>query len=445
MRQSIHDRASTSSDGAIATVTLNNPDKMNALDLGMWQGLAGALRDLSANDDRALRRAARCRRQGVRGRRRHRGIHQHARQLGAGRRVCRITHGAMQAIADCRHPTRGADPGRLRGRGTGDRIDVRHAHLRRIEPLRGTGQPARAGDVVRRTGRADRSSGRPAVALEIVLEGRVFGAARRPSRRVSSIAWWTTPRCRPKRMRPRAASARARHWWRAGTSSSCAVCRAHAAERSGRSRRPTPASTPKTSARASRRSSARPGPCSTAAEPVVFVPSSFPFIQTPWPCRLRDGSGRCRQAAVRPGFPMNLPLVKTQGSRCQPDHGRPVLLHVARRHGGRRHQGRDAGRGRPDPQGDGLPAEGRGQRRLSRAQPQQAQRGDRPEESGRAWKRSTSWCGGRRAGREQPPRRGGAAEDRLRRCCAKSIRASSTPASRASARPGHGRAVRGWT
>jgi enoyl-CoA hydratase len=36
-------------DGAIATVTLNRPDRMNALNLPMWQGLAKAFEDLAAN------------------------------------------------------------------------------------------------------------------------------------------------------------------------------------------------------------------------------------------------------------------------------------------------------------------------------------------------------------------------------------------------------------
>jgi enoyl-CoA hydratase/carnithine racemase len=40
-------------DGDIATVTLNNPDKLNALDLAMWKRLGEAMRRLDA--DRALR------------------------------------------------------------------------------------------------------------------------------------------------------------------------------------------------------------------------------------------------------------------------------------------------------------------------------------------------------------------------------------------------------
>ena len=38
-------------DDRIATVTLNKPDKMNAMDQVMWQGLADAFAELSADDE----------------------------------------------------------------------------------------------------------------------------------------------------------------------------------------------------------------------------------------------------------------------------------------------------------------------------------------------------------------------------------------------------------
>ena len=37
-------------DGAIATVTLNNPDKLNALSFGMWMRLGETMRELEADD-----------------------------------------------------------------------------------------------------------------------------------------------------------------------------------------------------------------------------------------------------------------------------------------------------------------------------------------------------------------------------------------------------------
>jgi len=39
-----------SRDGAIATVTLNNPERLNALNRAMWAGLGTAMRRLSADD-----------------------------------------------------------------------------------------------------------------------------------------------------------------------------------------------------------------------------------------------------------------------------------------------------------------------------------------------------------------------------------------------------------
>ena len=38
-------------DGAIATVVLNNPERLNALDRAMWEGLGRAMRQLVAEDE----------------------------------------------------------------------------------------------------------------------------------------------------------------------------------------------------------------------------------------------------------------------------------------------------------------------------------------------------------------------------------------------------------
>ena len=40
-----------SRDGEIATITLNNPDKLNAVNLGMWLQLAGHMAELSADHE----------------------------------------------------------------------------------------------------------------------------------------------------------------------------------------------------------------------------------------------------------------------------------------------------------------------------------------------------------------------------------------------------------
>ncbi len=59
-------------DGAIATVVLNRPDKLNALTRPMWSALGDAIDALSADDDLALRHRARRRREGVLSGQRHR-------------------------------------------------------------------------------------------------------------------------------------------------------------------------------------------------------------------------------------------------------------------------------------------------------------------------------------------------------------------------------------
>ena len=38
-------------DGAIATVTLNRPERMNALNQAMWAGLGSAMRELDADNN----------------------------------------------------------------------------------------------------------------------------------------------------------------------------------------------------------------------------------------------------------------------------------------------------------------------------------------------------------------------------------------------------------
>lgn len=159
----------------IATVTLNKPDKMNALNLEMWGALAEVFRSLSADD--TLRCVV------------LRGAGDKAFSAGAdieefdrvrntaekSRAYSRVTQSALSAIADCRHPTlaliRGACVGGglematmcdMRICGTSSRFGVPTKRLGLVvsyEELRG---------LVALAGKAG--------TLEILLEGRVFGA-----------------------------------------------------------------------------------------------------------------------------------------------------------------------------------------------------------------------------------------------------------------------------
>ena len=163
-------------DGQIATVTLNNPDKLNALDLSMWQGLTDAMTTLSADDsvrcvvlrgmgDKAFAAGA-----DIEEFREKRFSAAQARAYG------QITHASMRAIAECRHPTVALIQGACVGGGL---------EIASMCDMRICGQSSRFGVPVNRLGLV-MSYGElgglmalagPAAALEIVLEGRVFGAA----------------------------------------------------------------------------------------------------------------------------------------------------------------------------------------------------------------------------------------------------------------------------
>ncbi|SDC73003.1 Enoyl-CoA hydratase/carnithine racemase [Cupriavidus sp. YR651] len=163
-------------DGQIATVTLNNPEKLNALDLSMWRGLTDAMVTLSADDtvrcvvlrgagDKAFAAGA-----DIEEFRTQRFTSAQAREYGG------ITHATMRAIAECRHPTVALIQGACVGGGL---------EIASMCDLRICGQSSRFGVPVNRLGLV-MSYGElgglmalagPAAALEIVLEGRVFGAA----------------------------------------------------------------------------------------------------------------------------------------------------------------------------------------------------------------------------------------------------------------------------
>ncbi|MGO4331239.1 enoyl-CoA hydratase-related protein [Cupriavidus sp. 2TAF22] len=163
-------------DERVATITLNNPEKLNALDLGMWQGLTEAMQALSANDelrcivlrgagDKAFAAGA--------------DIEEFTRMRSNAAQAegyAQITHAAMEAIAGSRHPTIALIQGACVGGGL---------EIASMCDMRICGESSRFGVPVNRLGLV-MSYGElgglmalagPAAALEIVLEGRVFGAA----------------------------------------------------------------------------------------------------------------------------------------------------------------------------------------------------------------------------------------------------------------------------
>ena len=163
-------------DGAIATVTLNRPEKLNALTRSMWQDLGAAISRLS--DDDALRCIV------VRGAGEkafspgndigefatERSNKQQARAYG------RVMHATAHALATCRHPLVAQIHGICVGGGL--EIDA-------LCDLRICGVSSRFGAPIKNLGLVMaypemaplvRLVG-PARALEILLEGRVFDAA----------------------------------------------------------------------------------------------------------------------------------------------------------------------------------------------------------------------------------------------------------------------------
>ena len=161
--------------GTIATVVLNRPQKLNALTQSTWQSLGKAMAVLS--DDEDLRCVV------IRGAgdkafaagadisefKTVRATSRQARDYGA------LVHGAMRAVANCRHPTVALIQGVCVGGGL---------EIASTCDLRICGESSRFGVPINRLGlvmaygelRALVSVVGRAAALEILLEGRVFDA-----------------------------------------------------------------------------------------------------------------------------------------------------------------------------------------------------------------------------------------------------------------------------
>ncbi len=164
-----------STNGEIATLTLNNPDKLNAIDLAMWQQLAASMQRLAEDD--AIRCVV------------IRGAGDAAFAAGGDLEefvTARATldqalhyHGevarALNAIADCPHPTVALIKGACIGGGL---------EIAGVCDLRIAGESTRFGAPINKLGFSMypgemegllRLAG-PAVIKEILLEGRILNA-----------------------------------------------------------------------------------------------------------------------------------------------------------------------------------------------------------------------------------------------------------------------------
>ena len=162
-------------DGEIATLTLNNPGKLNAIDLAMWQQLSTTMQGLSSDD--SIRCVV------------IRGAGDEAFAAGGDLEefvTARATleqalhyHGevakALNAIADCPHPTVALIKGACIGGGL---------EIAGVCDLRIAGESSRFGAPINRLGFSMypgemegllRLAG-PAVIKEILLEGRILNA-----------------------------------------------------------------------------------------------------------------------------------------------------------------------------------------------------------------------------------------------------------------------------
>jgi len=165
----------TARDGAIATVTLNNPEKLNALSKAMWSRLGETMRALDADE------TVRCIvLRGAGGKAFAAGadisaFHAERSNTAQARTYSEQGIGWMHAVAECRHPTLALIEGACVGGGLliASQCDLRICN-----------ESARFGVPVKNLGLTesyDELQGMmrvigPAASLEILLEGRIWGA-----------------------------------------------------------------------------------------------------------------------------------------------------------------------------------------------------------------------------------------------------------------------------
>ena len=163
-------------DDAIATVILNRPEKLNALTKAMWRDLGEALRAGSGDDDLGcvvLRGA------GGRAFAPGNDIAEFETERfdpASAKDYAELMHGTLAALGACRHPTIALIEGICVGGGL---------EIACLCDMRICGESSRFGVPVNKLGlvmaHAELDGLRrlcgPAITAEIVLEGRVFGAA----------------------------------------------------------------------------------------------------------------------------------------------------------------------------------------------------------------------------------------------------------------------------
>ena len=163
-------------DGPIVTLTLNRPDKLNAMTKPLWGRLGDAVRRLDADD------GVRCvvlRGAGDKAFSPGNDIAEFATERSnaeQARAYGKLMHGTLTALRDCRHPTVAMISGICVGGGM---------EIAALCDIRICGESSRFGAPINKLGlvmaypemAALVSLVGKAVALEILLEGRIFGAA----------------------------------------------------------------------------------------------------------------------------------------------------------------------------------------------------------------------------------------------------------------------------
>ena len=161
-------------DGDIATVTLNNPDKLNAVNFAMWRDLATAMAELSADDSLRCVVLTGAGEAFAAGGDIEEFITQRA-TLALARNYHDQVGAALDAVRDCRHPTVAL----IRGACIGGGLEIAGNCDLRI-----AGEGAKFGAPINKLGFSmypGEMSGLlalagPAVMSEILLEGRILSA-----------------------------------------------------------------------------------------------------------------------------------------------------------------------------------------------------------------------------------------------------------------------------